>query len=708
MKKINKAKSIALFTVLALGTIYIADYSESGAKYYKDVETGLTYRMGLAKLSNHDLGTLEPRKDLSEPDKLYLSYSVPRNLIMTDEDTTDKYKIVVNKGCEIKKVNGANITAGTESYTFTYSDKNVKNISVEYICPVEKVEVSDTSDFMNLTVSVYEQMTTDVKEFLYTKNEDVLFKKSDVLPRPIVGDYHQLIILDSDSETAINRSVDEWLTNNRKKYAEANANYPWANSTVTNAILNQYLKKGYTSDIKQFNDSLIEGITFSHVDNQYIYTLDDSFIAYALTDYYYNSAVNERTFYFSDITKTDAELQNLFEYYVDKYLYKNGTQQYTDIIAHVNNYGGISSVIKGTSAAGIPGIRYYKEGRLELQENLLDYVYPPVDKKITLNLIDTTGTTARINAIKAGLQTNYSNLVNDKMLGYLISDYTILSMVSKRDNVAFNDYVVYNFEGINTLVNYKSAGDGIIEIEAFEFDSNIEIDLSNISSLSVAIDYVEGQTNIMVSSFDNILNVIDSKYSTNLSGIITSDMIDNYTSQGNGLIINKNKAVIQGFIINAIDEFNKGALVSTIIVDDTNSSITNGAPEVSITDDPDKVVSGDTPDDEIPIFDDLVTTEPGMETTDTVVGENQTETETPEKQEDEEQEEDKTPETDDNSKKAETDIEKEFVDDIEEVEKLIEDMKEFVGDTKEVSDEEEAIAEVDALIETVKDYVNEA
>ena len=35
-------------------------------------------------------------------------------------------------------------------------------------------------------------------------------------------------------------------------------------------------------------------------------------------------------------------------------------------------------------------------------------------------------------------------------------------------------------------------------------------------------------------------------------------------------------------------------------------------------------------------------------------------------------------------------------------------MKDFVGDADEISEEDEAIAEVDELIETVKDYINEA
>ncbi|MDE5631128.1 MAG: hypothetical protein K2I70_05965, partial [Bacilli bacterium] len=199
--------------------------------------------------------------------------------------------------------------------------------------------------------------------------------------------------------------------------------------------------------------------------------------------------------------------------------------------------------------------------------------------------------------------------------------------------------------------------------------------------------------------FNEIINLIDSKY----VNLITNDMIDNYL-ENKGLFIDSENGVIKAYLINSNDELNRGTLIDG---NNADSDITNGTPDVSITDDPEKVVSGDTPDDEIPIFDDLVTTEPSDIVTDTVTGENETETETPEKQEEEERENEESSEEDDNSKKADTDIEKEFVSDIEEVEKLIEDMKEFVGDAENVSVEEEAIAEVDELIETVKDYVNE-
>ncbi|MCX4364822.1 MAG: hypothetical protein OSJ70_03520 [Bacilli bacterium] len=707
MRKINKATGVVIFTVLALGTIGIADYSKSGAKYYKDVEKGLTYNMGLSKLTTDGLGNLSSRKDLSEVDKLYLEYSVPRNMIMTEEDTTDKYRIVVDKGCEIKKVNGSNITSSSNTYTFTYSDKLAKNISVAYVCPVSSVEVSSTSDFMNPNLSIYEQMSTDVKEFIYTK-KDALFKKSESLPQPVIGDYHQLIILETDDETTINRKVEEWLTNNRIKYADANSGYPWANSTVTNAILKQYLKKAYTTDIKQFDNTLIKGISFSHVGNEYIYTLDESFIAYALTDYYYDSSVKERTFYFSDITKTDAELQNIFEYYIDKYYYKNGTKEYTDLLTYINNYGGIAQVIKGTNVNGIPGIKYYKEGRLELQEKLMDYVYPSVDKTVTVDTNVTTSTTEIKKALANGLLINYPELINDKIYNFFSSyDYDVSTIARYRKNTAYNDYLIYNLDGKTTIINVTSNGDNVINATASVFDENAEIDFSTATTVSISMGYDSSLTNQIVNEYQTLTSIIDTKYGSNYANVSIGDLINNYVN-GEGLYIDSRSQsmVIKAYLVNSLDHYNFGTLPSTngISVDDA----TNGSPDISITDNPEDVVAGDTPNEDIPIFDDLVTTEPSDTITDSVPGENETETETPEKQESEEQEEDKTEEVDDNSKKADTDIEKEFVRDIEEVEKLIEDMKDFVGDAEQVSAEEEAIAEVDELIETVKDYVNEA
>lgn len=698
MKGINKTRKVIIFTVLAMSTIIIGNYSESGAKYYKEVETGLTYRFGLSKLSTNGLGSIIALKG-NEVDKLSLDYSVPRNLIADKGDEADKYEIVVDSGCVIKKVNGNNVSA-SNTYSITYNDFNASNITVSYVCPVSAIEISSTSDFMVSNVLVYEQMTTDVNKFLYTKDKATL-KKSDVLPKPVVGDYHLLTILATDDEATINKKVIEWLDINKTKYADEHSNYPWANSSVTVAILNQYFKKAYTTDIKQFDDSLINGITFNQTGDEYTYLLDENFIAHALTDYYYDPTVNLRTFYFSDIESNDQELESVFESYVDKYLYKKGTQEYVDLMNHVNNYGGIVSVIKGTNNVGIPGIRYYKEGRLELQENLMDYVYPPVDKKISLNFNNVVGTTARLNEIKSGLQSNYSNLINSKMLDFLSSDPNILSIVTKRDSVIFNDYVIYNFDGISTLINFKSSGDGVVSIEAFEYDSNVNLDIQTMTTLVISIDYIENQSSTLINGYNSLLSIIDLKYNTNFANLITNSMIDNYV-RGNGIYINKNKAVIQGYFINTLDEFSNGSLASTIDIDDGEL---NTAPDTSVGDDTDKVVSGDTPDDDIPIFDDLVTTEPGIEVSDTVTGDNETVDENPENQEEEETEE--SEETDDNSKNADTDIEKEFVDDIENLEKLIEDMKEYVGDAEEINEEEEAIQEVSELIETVKDYINE-
>lgn len=701
MKGINKTRKVIIFTVLAMSTIIIGNYSESGAKYYKEVETGLTYRFGLSKLSTNGLGSIIALKG-NEVDKLSLDYSVPRNLIADKGDEADKYEIVVDSGCVIKKVNGNNVSA-SNTYSITYNDFNASNITVSYVCPVSAIEISSTSDFMVSNVLVYEQMTTDVNKFLYTK-DNVTLKKSDVLPKPIVGDYHLLTILATDDEATINKKVIEWLDINKTKYADEHSNYPWANSSVTVAILNQYFKKAYTTDIKQFDDSLINGITFNQTGDEYTYLLDESFIANALTDYYYDPTVNLKTFYFSDIESNDQELESVFETYVDKYLYKKGTQEYIDLISYINNYGGISSLIKGTNTAGIPGIKYYKEGRLELQENLMDYVYPPVDKTVTID----SNTITNVNDIKKGLAdglfANYPDVINDRIYKYFSTyDFDITTIARYRKNTAYNDYYIYNLDGQIAIINISSDGDGIIKASASNFDSNSEVDISSATTISIALNYDSSMISDIGNDYKNITGIIDTKYNSNYSSIVVDDLITNYEN-GKGIYIDSRASamVVKCYLINNLDHYGFGSLVSTIDIGDDEL---NTVPDTSVGDDPDKVVSGDTPDDDIPIFDDLVTTEPGIEVSDTVTGDNETVDENPENQEEEETEE--SEETDDNSKKADTDIEKEFVDDIENLEKLIEDMKEYVGDAEEINEEEEAIQEVSELIETVKDYINE-
>ncbi len=693
MRKINKATGVVIFTVLAIGTIGIADYSKSGAKYYKDVEKGLTYNMGLSKLTTDGLGNLSSRKDLSEVDKLYLEYSVPRNMIMTEEDTTDKYRIVVDKGCEIKKVNGSNITSSSNTYTFTYSDKLAKNISVAYVCPVSSIEVSSTSDFMNPNLSIYEQMSTDVKEFIYTK-KDALFKKSESLPQPVIGDYHQLIILATDDETIINRKITEWITNNKKEYINKFPSNTLINGFATETVIRNYLQKAYQDDIKQFDSSLIGGITFND-DNKgtYTYTMNEDFLGYAVTDNRFDIN-NNRVFYISNYSQTEENLKNILKDYVAKYLSSEVAAE--DFINYVDSKGGITSVINGTNY--IPGITYLGNGRVEIVKNIYNIIHPaPVP--VEINVSDFSQPSDIQAALANGLISNYGDVLADELYSvFLNEDYDIAAIVNFRKNSSFNDCFIYDFGGKKVLVNISSDGSGKIIATASEFNSTIDLSLA--TNVSLATNYIAGDSSNIALRINEMAAIINPSY----ANLVTSDMIDNYVT-GNGLFINPD-GIIKAYVKNTSNEFGFGILPSTngISIDDA----TNGSPDISITDDPEDVVAGDTPNEDIPIFDDLVTTEPSDTIIDFVPGENETETETPEKQESEEQEEDKTEEVDDNSKKADTDIEKEFVRDIEEVEKLIEDMKDFVGDAEQVSAEEEAIAEVDELIETVKDYVNEA
>lgn len=693
MKGINKTRKVIIFTVLAMSTIIIGNYSESGAKYYKEVETGLTYRFGLSKLSTNGLGSIIALKG-NEVDKLSLDYSVPRNLIADKGDEADKYEIVVDSGCVIKKVNGNNVSA-SNTYSITYNDFNASNITVSYVCPVSAIEISSTSDFMVSNVLVYEQMTTDVNKFLYTK-DNVTLKKSDVLPKPIVGDYHLLTILATDDEATINKKVIEWLENNKNEYTKLYPSYVWINNGLQPSDMKTYLNKAYTTDIKNFDSSLIKGIDFRIEGDNYLYEMNEEFLAYALTDSVNNSSSNVKYFYIAYDTEDNSYYEEMFKYYLNKYMYANTTKEYEDIMNYIRNNGGIASIIKdGNRINGIS----YSSGRITITVDLMDYVYPKKEP-IALNYADYTDErTLRLELIKQ-ININYSDILTNNAYSSFINADRDLWAPAKRANQAYNDYMIYNFDGDMVIINIYSDGDGIVKAEAFAYDENIELNLSTATKISVTTSYPMDTTSI-IKNFDDVVSVIDTKYSTNLSGIVTPDMIDSYVS-GKGINIYSNYGIVKAYYKDDFNEYNNGSLVSTIDIGDDEL---NTVPDTSVGDDPDKVVSGDTPDDDIPIFDDLVTTEPGIEVSDTVTGDNETVDENPENQEEEETEE--TEEADDNSKKADTDIEKEFVDDIENLEKLIEDMKEYVGDAEEINEEEEAIQEVSELIETVKDYINE-
>lgn len=247
-----------------------------------------------------------------------------------------------------------------------------------------------------------------------------------------------------------------------------------------------------------------------------------------------------------------------------------------------------------------------------------------------------------------GLFANYPDVINDRIYKYFSTyDFDITTIARYRKNTAYNDYYIYNLDGQIAIINISSDGDGIIKASASNFDSNSEVDISSATTISIALNYDSSMISDIGNDYKNITGIIDTKYNSNYSSIVVDDLITNYEN-GKGIYIDSRASamVVKCYLINNLDHYGFGSLVSTIDIGDDEL---NTVPDTSVGDDPDKVVSGDTPDDDIPIFDDLVTTEPGIEVSDTVTGDNETVDENPENQEEEETEE--SEETDDNSKR---------------------------------------------------------
>ena len=709
MKPLNKGNKIIIFTLLLIVAFVFSNYGQSVAKYYKNETDSVTYNLGFDALTKQGNGNFSIFYDESTHTQAYFRYAVARNDIMTSDDLEDKYRIVVNPGCEIKKVNNKTITGGTNVATFDYQNNVMSDIVVEYSCPVSNLLLSNSDNMFMTSVTLYEQMTTDYKEFIYLKQNSGTFKVDTALPPEITANYNVLTILDTDNEVAIKNKIENWLLANVSEFTKNHPNATYINNYINNLdYLNNYLKKAYTTDIKNFNENAIRGIKFTQSGNSYSYEMSEEFIAYALTDAGVGSNTNATMFYFADVTKSDAELNAIFEYYVDKYLYNKTSADYATLMNYINTNGGAASVLKGAKLNGL----VYSNGRLAVRSNIMSYATAttsvPVSKpsnsvnNVVNNpsaIVDTPTVVEETLADKI-INNNKEIITNEKIKEFIKIDKDL--DLSLRKNSKFNDYIIYEVDKEPLLINIYTDEKDEVNVLVSKFDENVEINFETVTKISLATEILEDKLSI-VNSLNELINIIDTKYATNYANIITVEMIDD--SSIKGLYTYEKENIIKAYLKNEVDETEIGTIMDNEKVSEDEN---NGAPDITITDDPDDVTIGDTPNDDIPIFDDLVTTEPSDEVVDPVVGENETETENPEKQEEEEQEEEKDEEVDDNGKNADTDIEKEFVNDIEEVEKLIEDMKEFVGDAEEISEEDEAIAEVDELIETVKDYINEA
>lgn len=708
MKGIDNKRKVIIFTVLLMTAFMISSYGKSCAKYYKIENDSITYNLGFDALTKDGIGKFSIVYNNSTHFNAYFRYTVPRNTIMTSSDTNDNYRILVNSGCEIKKVNGTSINGATNIASFNYSNNTSSDITIEYSCPVDELLITNSTNFFDTDIVIYEQMTTDYKEFIYLKQESEVYDINKNLPAEIVGDYHILTILESDDETTIDSKINTWLSSNISNYD--GSGYGSIKSALQVKVLLDYFKKGYNNDIKNYDDSLVRGVKANHIDNTYTFEINNDFLAYAVTDNKIQSPPPIfKPLYFADITKTDDELQEIFEYYVDKYIYSNTTDDYVKLINYVNTNGGVSKVLRGTGT--ITGLNY-ADGLMIVYNNILTNATQISSVNNSINKVpndmETVKPTAPAESDKTDETTFEENIIVNKILSEykeLLSDNARKFIevdkdfsITSEEDVKLNDYIIYNIDEVSLLINIYTDEEGIVNATVIPFDETLDLDLNTATKISIAIEYVEDY-NLVIDKYNNIVSIIDSKYETKYANAITIEELSNH-EQGKGLYIYSENNIIKIYLKNDNDEYNLGTLEISI-----NENEPIEGEEVEVPVDPDKVVSGDTPNDDIPIFDDLVTNEPGIEVSDTVTGDNETVDENPENQEEEETEE--TEEIDDNSKKADTDIEKEFVDDIENLEKLIEDMKEYVGDAEEINEEEEAIQEVSDLIETVKDYINE-
>ncbi|MDE5630090.1 MAG: hypothetical protein K2I70_00670, partial [Bacilli bacterium] len=342
MKSLKRVSKTLIFTLLLLLAFMFSSYGKSGAKYYKDEKDSVTYNLGFEALTKVGNGVFSLDYTKSKHDLAYFEYSVPRNNIMTQEDSSDTYRVIVNEGCEIKEINNTVISNGTNTATYVYNNNLAGSISVKYSCPVEKILLNNSTELFNTTVTIREQMSTDYKEFKYLSQVSDTLKVSTSLPPEEAANPDVLTILENDTEVEVLTKINQWLTYKVDEYKKNNSASTGFSADLNPTDLLSYFKKGYPDgDIRNFDTTLVQNIKVTKANGTYVFELDDDFMAYALTDTKVNSSSTFKVFYFADMTKTDAELEALFEYYVDKYVFNKNSQNYTYLMNYINANGGI-------------------------------------------------------------------------------------------------------------------------------------------------------------------------------------------------------------------------------------------------------------------------------------------------------------------------------------------------------------------------------
>lgn len=310
----RKFKDYVILLLIALfGISCFSVYPESHAKYIKEEIDKLSYEATLYKLTGN-YKTIGINRIRSTSTEGYFYILFDRNTLMYDNDLTDHYRVTVGSNntnnsslCKIDSISSKGTSSKVSNYIYdiTYNNNDSDTAIINVVCTMdEEYYLNNPSDYINLSISVVENIDGE-KDFNYINNSYVL--------------------------TTYQEYYDIYGSLYKKALSYVQNLY--RDTPVLSQAAVDYFNTAFNTDSDIENNTL-DG--FNYDSSTGTFSIDDNFLEYART-YYYTINGNGTYYFYFDSNVTDATvLNNLFEYYLNKYT-NYSTEDYTELINYVNS-----------------------------------------------------------------------------------------------------------------------------------------------------------------------------------------------------------------------------------------------------------------------------------------------------------------------------------------------------------------------------------
>ncbi len=457
-----------IFTIITLLSIHFSTVPLSFSKYYKDGR--LSYNSVFLQLQKGGFSESMALTSPSTYEKISVTFSFPRNDVIRELEK-ETYTVNIPDGCSLTSMK-ENLESGSagliDKNQVTYVGKGAATLNVVLTCDVPKRVVGDK---IQIPVSITQMVEGDIASFTYMSG---------------LREYDEQEYLDNHLQATTDLKVmkntssiyDDLKHLLEKSYIPSYVEGKYNSQYVVlmrNAILKyiEKFKEANSANIDSYK-TIRDGIVIDTTSDPlyYIFHIQDSFIAYAMT---YTQDINQYM-YFNITSKDESTIQNILSNYIS-YLFPNDVAIVSDYLSKRNFVAYIIG-----NEENIPGLSKYVDSmnsnfvRIDISK-LLEEIKKPEEKEEIIEVkFDSRGnmTNSYIEEVKTycggsclsedmiSILTGTSKPVNLNILG---------AVVKNRQNSiseAFNYYFLvenYNVETEKTerivLHIYSAGGTGV-------------------------------------------------------------------------------------------------------------------------------------------------------------------------------------------------------------------------------------------------------